>query len=376
MKIQHRISIAVIGAASISLIACHDKKTTPEEEQLLPVEVANVVTDSVTIYKTYPGTLTALNTVDVVARVNGRISEPFYMGGDRVEKGQVLFTIGSNNYDVTLKSAKASLEKAEADNAYAEQHYQAVNKAYEKNAVSQMELAQALSNRDQSRAALEGTKADIKNAELNVGYCTVRAPISGYISTNVYSGGTFVSGESSPVTLATIYDDEYVLANFTIEDDSFLRMFENPNNRHLVDYSAIPVEFEEQLPHTYTADLHYLSPNVNASTGTMQLQAKLANSHHELRSGMYCNIKMPYKVDPKGMLVKEASISTDQLGKYVYVVNDSDKVVYTPIEVGDLVNDSMRLVTKGVTPQSRYVTSALLKVRDGMKVKPVSTSQK
>ena len=84
---------------------------------------------------------------------------------------------------------------------------------------------------------------------------------------------------------------------------------------------------------------------------------------------MYCTIRMPYKVDPKAMLVRDASIGTDQLGKYVYVVNDSSKVVYTPIKTGDLVADTLRLVTGGLKPHDRYVTSALLKVRNGMKVK-------
>ena len=83
---------------------------------------------------------------------------------------------------------------------------------------------------------------------------------------------------------------------------------------------------------------------------------------------MYCTVHMPYKVDPAAMLVRDASIGTDQLGKYVYVVNDSGKVVYTPVKTGDLVADTMRLVTEGLRPGDRYVTSALLKVRDGMKV--------
>lgn len=360
-----------------AMISCKDKKHESDAGQApLNVDVSQVVVDSVTLYKTYPGTLTADNTVQVVARVNGRVSGPTFKGGDYVTKGQVLFTIDSNNYNIALNSAKANLEKAKADNAYAEQHYQAVSRAYDKNAVSQMELAQALSNRDQSRAAIEAAQSALNDAALNVSYCTVKAPISGYITSNAYSGGTFVTGESSPVTLATIYDDAKVIAHFTLEDDSFLRMFENPNNRHLVDYTAIPVDFQETLPHTYTADLTYMAPNVNASTGTMALEAHIANPYHELRAGMYCTVKMPYKVDPQGILVRDASISTDQLGKYVYLVNDSNKIVYTPIEVGDLVGDTMRLVTKGLTPTDRYVTSAMLKVRDGMSVNPVSSTSK
>jgi multidrug efflux pump subunit AcrA (membrane-fusion protein) len=86
---------------------------------------------------------------------------------------------------------------------------------------------------------------------------------------------------------------------------------------------------------------------------------------------MYLTIGLPYSIAPKAILINDASIGTDQLGKYVYVVNGSNKVVYTPVKVGGIVNDTMRVVTDGLTPDSRYVTKALLKVRDGMSVKPV-----
>lgn len=80
---------------------------------------------------------------------------------------------------------------------------------------------------------------------------------------------------------------------------------------------------------------------------------------------------MPFGASSHALLVKDSSIGTDQLGKYLYVVNDSNRIVYTPIETGDIYRDSLRIVTKGIGPESRYVTSAMLKVRDGMEVKPV-----
>ncbi|MDE6332547.1 MAG: efflux transporter periplasmic adaptor subunit, partial [Muribaculaceae bacterium] len=101
------------------------------------------------------------------------------------------------------------------------------------------------------------------------------------------------------------------------------------------------------------------------------IQATSDNDSHDLRSGMYCTVRMPYKVDPEALLIRDASIGTDQLGKYVYLVNDSSKIVYTPIKTGDLVADTLRIVTEGLRPGDRYVTSALLKVHDGMKVKAV-----
>ena len=88
---------------------------------------------------------------------------------------------------------------------------------------------------------------------------------------------------------------------------------------------------------------------------------------------MYATVSLPYGFEPNAILIKDASIGTDQLGKYIYTVNDSNKVVYTPIEVGETVNDTLRIVTKGITADTKYVTKALLKVRDGQTVDPRMT---
>lgn len=86
---------------------------------------------------------------------------------------------------------------------------------------------------------------------------------------------------------------------------------------------------------------------------------------------MYVSIDLPYGTEPKAILIRDAAIGTDQLGKYVYLVNDSNKIVYTPIEIGQLYQDTLRIVTKGLTPNDRYVTKALLTVRNGQTIKPV-----
>lgn len=111
--------------------------------------------------------------------------------------------------------------------------------------------------------------------------------------------------------------------------------------------------------------------DVNKATGTVSLRVAIPNPKGELKSGMYATVWLPTGVNPKAVLVRDASIGTDQLGKYLYVVNDSDKVVYTPVEVGELYQDSLRIISSGLKPTDRYVSRALLKVRDGMTVRPV-----
>lgn len=114
----------------------------------------------------------------------------------------------------------------------------------------------------------------------------------------------------------------------------------------------------------------------NLSTGTLNIRANLENPKGLLKSGLYVSITLPYGEQKQAILVSDASIGTDQLGKFLYVVNDSNIVKYRHISTGQLINDTLRLVTKGLMPQECYVTKALIKVRDGMEIKPVITNSK
>lgn len=358
-------AVVVVAATGCSHHSVSDSDQVPE------VAVAEATSDSIVLYKVYPGTLSANDDVDVVARVNGTITSCSFNGGDLVTKGQVLFTIEDTKYRDALQQAEAQLATARSANDYATRQYAAMKKALESDAVSQMEVLQAKNSMEQSAAQIKEAQAALSVARTNLNYCIVRAPMTGHITTNVLSVGAFVDGEAAPAKLATIYSDDVLNAKFFIEDASYLRMFANQQNRAEIENMPVPVSFNERLPHAYEGVLSYMAPEVDPSTGTLLVYAKVKNQYGELRDGMYAEIRLPYRVDPKAVLVKDAALSTDQLGKYLYVVNDSDKVVYTPVEVGDLYHDTLRVISSGIRPGEKYVTKALLKVRDGMTVKPV-----
>ena len=127
------------------------------------------------------------------------------------------------------------------------------------------------------------------------------------------------------------------------------------------------------MSRSYTTDLYYTAPSVDTSTGTVTMKGKLSNPDNELKSGMYVTVSLPYGENPKAVIVNDASVATDQRGKYMYTLNDSDKVVYTPIQAGDLYQDTLRVVESGIKPGQRYVSKALLTVRPGETVKPRQT---
>lgn len=373
MKKSHtQLLVAAMAGLLLSGITagCSHKSQGEEARQATPVDVALPQIDSVVIHKSYPGYLIADNEVDVVARVNGYLEAKYFDDGAMVKKGDVLFKIEDTQYRDQLQQAEAQLATAISTHEYASKHYEAMKKALQSDAVSQIDVLQSESALNESVAAIESARAAVQTARTMLGYCTVTAPVSGHVSAPPVTVGDYLSGAASPVVLTTVYDDRKVKAVFSIEDGQYLQIVDNMKN-NAIDYNHVPVSFTDTLPQTFTGELCYVAPNITTNTGTMQLQVAIDNKDGYLRAGMYTLVNLPVATDNHAIMVKDISIGTDQLGKYLYVVNDSDKVVYTSIDTGELVNDSMRIVTSGISDSSRYVTKALLKVRTGMTVKPV-----
>lgn len=359
-------------AGALLLTACHHKQDDKQSE-IMPVEVAQVTVDSVVVTRTFPGLLGASNKVEVVGEVNGRLLSVNFEKGTYVNKGDVLFTIDPADYQALVREAEAALVTAQSNQTYYTQQYDAMRKALESDAVSKIEVEQALSNLRQAKASVNNASSNLSTARRNLAKCTVVAPMSGWIGDSNYSPGTYINGAGQPVSLTMIYGNSQLDVSFSIAEAQYEKIAEFVRKDAHGLYSQIPLTFQERMPKKYTAQLNYESPAVDTQTGTLILKGRVLNPDGTLKHGMYVTIDLPMSVDPKAVLVKDASISTDQLGKYVYVVNDSNKVVYTPVKVGGLWQDSLRIVESGLKAGDKYVTKAMLKVRSGQEVKPVMT---
>lgn len=370
---MRKIYTLLFAVALIAAGGCKKDKSKEAEDAAPRVDVAEAYTDSITLYETYPGTLSAGTTADVVAEVSGRILAAHYQSGSYVTKGQTLFTIESTTYRDAVTKAEAALSTARSQHEYYTRQHAAMKKALEADAVSQMEVLQAQSNMEQAAASIRDAEAALSTARQNLQRCTITAPISGYISNGAPDPGNYVNGQGAPVKLTTIYNNSSMTANFYLSDTQYEELLGRSGGISSEVYRNVPIYFKEPLKNSYTADLNFVAPSVNSSTGTLLLRGKLANKDNELKDGMYVTISLPYGTEPKAVLVKEASIGTDQLGKYLYVVNDSNKVVYTPVEIGSLYKDSLRVIKSGINPGQKYVTKALMTVTRGEKVTPVLT---
>lgn len=359
----------VFMVAVLVVTACHNEKESSVAGGALPVEVAMPEVRDVMLTREYPGYLDADATIPIVGRVNGTIVKRDFIEGSRVKKGDLLFVIEPTLYENAVAQAVAALQTAQAEHDYAVSSYERMKVAINSDAVSQIELLQAKSKVESSKAAIDNARAALSTAKTKLGYCYVTAPSDGVVGLRKYPVGAYISGEMSPVELCKLYKDNIMYAYFNISDAQWLRSMQRKNNG--IDQSNITFTLGGGEYFTWDAKIDYLAPDVNLATGTLQVRAELLNKEGILKPGSYISVVLPYDDIKNAVLVRDASIGTDQLGKYLYVVTDSNRVEYRRITAGGLVDDTLRLVVDGLAPEERYVTKALLKVRNGMPVVPI-----
>lgn len=362
-------ALLLCPAALLILAACHKSEQKVAEETPL-IDVALPETGSVVLTKTFPGYLSADKTVDIVARVNGYLRQVCYTDGQFVRRGDVLFRIEDTAYRDAVTQAEAALNTARAELEYNTKNFDAMTRALESDAVSRISVSQAESAMKTSEADVRNAEAALRSARTTLGYCEILAPFDGHVTASTVDVGTYLAGEGAAETLATIYADSRLKAQFNVAEAAYVNNLTATAAEQGLDLHAVPLSFADSLNHAYTANLYYIAPDVDTATGTLAMSAEVDNPYGELKAGMFTNISLPYDRAEDAIMVKTASISTGQAGKYLYTLNDSNQVVYTPIKIGDEVRDSMTIVTSGLTPRTRYVTRAMLKVRDGMTVKP------
>ena len=353
---------------SVAALCGCGKQKSNNTAGVLPVEVAKPIVREVTLTREYPGYLDADATVAIVGRVNGTLQGSYYTAGQRVKKGDMLFIIEPTLYKDAVSQAEAALQTAKANLEYAENNYERMKVAILRDAVSQIELLQAKTNVATCKAAVSNAEAQLNSARTNLGYCYIRAPHDGLVGLSTLSSGSYVAGAGAPVTLATLYKDDIMYSYFDITDNEWLQ---RQKRGKVAQDDYITFSLGDDRYFRRKAKMDYLSPNIDLSTGTLRVRAELKNDDGFLKSGSYISVVLPYKKVNDGILIKDASIGTDQLGKFIYVVNDSNIVEYRHIATGELFDDTLGLVTGGLDADEHYVTKALIKVRNGMKIMPI-----
>ncbi len=338
----------------------------------MDVTVSKPVQQAVTDYAEFSGTIEAIETVDIRARVEGYLESIRFKPGARVKQGDLLFVIDPRPYQAKLDEAKAQLVQRQAELRHAEAMVQKKELAFKANAVSEIETIQSRANYDVAKAAIQAAQAAVETAELNLAYTRIHAPIGGRISRNLVDVGNLV-GASERTLLATLVNDDPVYAYFNVNERDLLRYQqredsqESPTNRNAKTRVFLGLSGQQGYP--FEGHIDYMDNQVDRSTGTIQVRGVFPNSDHHLWSGLFARIQVPTDSRANALLVPEAAIGTDQRGEYLLVVNAQKVVEYRPVVTGALIGD-LRVIESGVSPEDRLIVSGLQRARPGLPVNP------
>jgi RND family efflux transporter MFP subunit len=361
-------AVPLLAAAAI-LAACgqNNQYAAPPPPK---VTVAAPVEQQVTRYFDATGNTASVNSVDLVARVQGFVQAISYKDGDYVKKGTSLFTIEPEPYKLKVDSAKAAVVSAQATLTQNQAEYQRQADLIQRQVSTQANYDKALAARDSSQADLQSAQASEQQAEINLGYTDVTAPFDGVVTARQVSIGELVGASSPPTVLATIVQLDPIWVNFNASERDVLQVRANlaQTGRTTADLIGLPVEVglqnEDGYPHA--GKLDYVAPNVNASTGTLAGRASLDNANRSLLPGYFVRIRIPSKPQP-GLLVPDAALGSDQGGRYVLVVNKENVVEQRKVEPGQLVGE-LRVIEKGLAKDDRVVVGGIMRAIPGEKV--------
>jgi RND family efflux transporter MFP subunit len=365
-----RYRIPVIVLAPFLLTACEQNTFVPPPPP--KVEVAVPVQKSITRYLDANGNTAAIKNVDLVARVQGFLQSINYQDGTFVKEGATLFTIEPETYKLKLEQAQAAEAGAQASLKQAEADFKRQTELVQRQAVSQATLDASTSTRDNVQANLQQAQANTRIAQVNYGYTNVTAPFDGIVSAHLVSVGELV-GVASPTQLATIVALDPIYVNFNVNEQDVLRIREDARKRGMTvnEIRQLPIEIglQTETGYPHKGKLDYVSPSLNASTGTLAVRGKLQNPDRVLLPGFFVRVRVPYDEQKDALLVPDTALGSDQAGRYVLVVNADNLVEQRKVQTGPL-EGGLRVIESGLKGDDRIVIAGLLRAIPGQKVDP------
>lgn len=367
------IIVAVLLAGGAAVWMLTRKKAVPTAYPVVAVEPVN--TSDVNIYGEYVGRIRAQQFVEVRARVEGYLQKMFFEEGTRIKKGQTLFVIDPSLYRARVEKARAQLNKAKAQEQKADRDLKRMRPLYEQNAASQLDLDNAEAAYESAKAEVMVAAADLKQAEMTLGYTTVTSPADGYISERSADIGTLV-GPNGKSLLATIVNSDTVRVDFAMTSLEYLRsrsrnvrLGERDSKRQWDPYVTITMADGTVYPYRGLVD--FASPQVNPTTGTFSVRAEMPNPDHILLPGEFTKVKLLMDVRKDAIQVPAKALDIEKGGAYVYVVRPDSVVERRFVETGPEVDNNM-IVERGLAAGEWIVTEGYHKLHHGMKVAPVA----
>jgi RND family efflux transporter MFP subunit len=372
-------SAAIVGLglfASFALTGCGGPPPAPPALPPPSVTVNIPVEKSVTDFVEITGRTAAVETVEVRARVWGYLNKVNFKEGALVKKDDVLFQIDPRTYKAALRQAEGNLAAMEARVKRLGSDFARAQHLLETRAMSREDYDKIVSDRGEATASLQALRAAVQQAELDLEFANVRAPIDGRVSRALVTQGNMVqSGQNGGTLLTTIVSVDPVYVYFDVDELTVLRiqqLMREGKAKSVRDLDAklqvtLALANEQDFPHRGTVD--FVDNQINSRTGTLRMRGVFGNQDESLAPGLFARVRVPVGDPHQALLVADRAIDSDQGQKIVYVLDKENKVGVRAIRVG-AVHDGLRVIEDGIQRGERVVVNGLQQLRPGITVEP------
>ncbi len=340
----------------------------------LAVTVERVQPQTIHPFAEFSGRISAVDYAEIRPQVVGRITEIRFHDGQKVKAGDILFVIDPRPYEAAAAKAKSDLQRAINNAREASVERARGERLFQAHALAQESYDQRANADNIAQAAVGSAQALLQQAQLNVDYAYVKAPISGRISRAEITQGNLVgSATTAPPLLASVVSDDGVYADFEVDEATYLN---NVRDRAAGASPQIPVELQVQgdTGHIYHGTIESFDNHIDAGSGTIRARARFANKDGSLVPGMFVSVRMGGSELDNALLVPERAIGNDQSKRFVFVVDRNNKAEYRPVTLGAEV-DGRRVVMTGLKSGDDVILDGLQRLGPGAPVAATSLRQ-
>lgn len=355
--------------------ACNNKPGDSVAQNPPPAptySVFKVVAKTATLQTDYPATLQGEQNIEIRPKIDGYVEQIYVDEGAVVKKGQLLFRINAPQYRQDVNTAAAAISSAEADVSAAELQVKKTKPLVEKNIISKYELESAEYTLQAHKAALAQAKATLANARINLGYTTVTSPVNGVVGTIPYKLGSLVSSTTT-MPLTTVSNIGKVYAYFSLNEKQLLdfsRQYKgNTLDAKLKQLPPVTLLLADGSEYPEKGKVETIGGLINTETGSASFRATFPNPVRLLRSGGSAIVEIPVIVE-NAVVIPQKSTYELQGKRFVYLVNDSNKVISTEIEVMSVAAGQYFVVTKGLKAGDTIVYESTSSLQDSTAIKP------
>ncbi len=366
--------VAALAAATMVLTAVGCKKTAVPPPPPPSVVVMDVTTINVPLTTEFIGQLDSPQNVEVRARVEAFVDKVLFTEGTEVKAGAPLFALDKKPFEEKLAAANGMLAEANAALNKYKTDVARLTPLAAKRAIPQQDLDNAVASVDVGEANVLSAKARVVSAEIDVGYCDVKAPLDGMIGAKQVSVGSLV-GKGEPTLLATISQLDPIWFYCNVSEAQYLRgQAESRRTGKNLEDLPVTLILTTGSEHPAKGKIVFLDRAVDVKTGTLRMRAAFPNPEKLLRPGMFARIKVDIGLRPDSILVPERAVTELQGRNFAWVIGADNKASQRTVKVGETMGENL-LILEGLKTGERIITEGLQKVREGADVQPKTAAQ-